>query len=119
GTTDALYWKNGAQPWPHGLMGMNILHGAYVLRKGLTAPYLDLRRKELSGDMDSFVFEKSADNSTATPPSPFNFPPAASVTTGLANRDIGNATNGSGTYGNGVWTVKGAGGTIWTHEADS
>lgn len=120
GTTDALYWTNSGTGWGGGNRGLNTLYSAYVLRKGMSAPYIDLRRKQLPSDMDSFCFLKPADSSTATAAIPVIFPSTASATTGLTNQDIGTATPaGSGTYSNGTWTVQGAGTEIWTHGADS
>jgi hypothetical protein len=119
GTTDALYLEQKSQTWDHSQQGMNILHAAYVLRKGLAAPYLDIRRKELTDNMDSFVFEKSADASKAIQLSPFAFPVTDSVTTGLSDRDLGGASDGGSDYSKGTWTVKGGGNTIWTHDGDS
>jgi regulation of enolase protein 1 (concanavalin A-like superfamily) len=125
GTTDFLYWVNATNtaqsyPWPHGRMGLNLLRNAYVLRKGLTAPYLELKRATQPVDMDNFTYERTVDASTAAPPSPQLFPSVASATNGLTNLDIGGATPvGSGTSSNGIWTVKGGGAEIYTHSADS
>jgi len=116
--TDTIYLANNGEIWPHGLMGMNMIHAAYVLRKGLISPYLERRRKELPGDADSFMFDKSEDASTAVPPPPIVYPPTTSVTTGMNDQSLGGA-NGSSDYSNGTWTVKGSGTTIETHDEDS
>jgi regulation of enolase protein 1 (concanavalin A-like superfamily) len=121
GTTDEYYlsiWDDpGFRAEP---MAFNIMKSAYVLRKGMSAPYLEMKLTTQSQNTDAFTFLKSADTSTATPPPPIKFPTAGLVGTGLTNLDIGGATPaGSGTYNNGVWTVQGAGREIWTHDADS
>jgi len=120
GPTDSLYLTNETVSWPHGRMGMNILLNAYENRKDLAAPYMEVRRDALNEDMDSFMFAKSSDACKAEPMTPIDFPQTASVTTGLANLDVGKASpGGSGTYADDVWTVRGAGTGIWTHGDDS
>ncbi|MGC3989748.1 MAG: RICIN domain-containing protein [Chthoniobacteraceae bacterium] len=114
GTTDAYYTTGVAGGWSAGRMGLDILHSAYVVRLGLRTPYTDLQRQQLPVDEDSFVFVKSADAATATAPSAITFPAATSLTTGVSNAEIGNATPaGSSAYSSGVWTVQGAGSDIW------
>jgi regulation of enolase protein 1 (concanavalin A-like superfamily) len=93
----------------------NLIQGAYVVRKGLSAPYVTEYRDKRGENMESFVFRKSVDPSLATPPPPLT-PPAgtAAVTMGLLNADIGDAKpGGSATYDSGTWTVKGGGSDIW------
>ncbi|BCU78037.1 RICIN domain-containing protein [Luteolibacter sp. LG18] len=116
GTTDAYYTSDGTnRGWNGGRLALNLIHGAYVVRKGIKAPYTELRRQGLPLDMDSFMFEKAADPSTASPPAAISFPATASLTTGVSNADIGNATPaGSGSYSGGLWTVQGAGSDIWS-----
>jgi regulation of enolase protein 1 (concanavalin A-like superfamily) len=119
GSTDAFYWENNHEPWGGGRMGLNNLYSAYVLRKKLPAPYLEIRRKELPQDKDSFMFEKSSDDSVAVAPTPVIFPQITSVTK-LSSRDVGDAgPAGSENFSDGVWTLKGGGREIWTHDADS
>jgi len=87
---------------------LNILHGAYVVRKGIPAPWIERYRHDQAEDGHSFLFSKSADASKATPPPPPAFPPVASLTTGLTNADLnGCAPTGRGTYANGTWTLAG------------
>jgi autotransporter-associated beta strand protein len=128
GTTDALYWYNATNAgsssvggvWIGPAMQGNILRSEYVTRKGLTAPWMVLKRATQVEDMDSFCFLKSADTSTAAPPATIAYPTAATVSTGLNNIDIGGASPaGTGTYSGGIWTVNGGGTEIWTHSADS
>jgi len=87
---------------------LNILHSAYAIRKGIPTPWIDRYCNDQAEDSNSFLFRKSADSSKATPPPAPNFPPVASVTTGLTNADLnGCAPAGSGTYANGTWTLTG------------
>ena len=119
GTTDEYYhsiWDTpgyAAEP-----MAFSILESAYVLRKGLSAPYLEQKLALQGVNKDSFMFLKSADTSTAAPPPPIVYPGASPVGTGMTNVNISGAS-GSGTYSNGVWTVSGSGTDIWTHGSES
>lgn len=116
GTTDAYYFSDGTnRGWTGGHMALNLIHTAYVVRKGLYAPYTTLRRQELSGDTDCFMFDRPADTSTATPATAIAFPTTTSLTTGVSNAEIG-TTNpvGSSSYSGGIWTVQGSGSDIWS-----
>ncbi len=129
GTTDALYWYNSTNAGGSSAGGVyqseptagNILRSAYTLRKGLTTPWMILKRATQGNENgNSFLYLKSTDNSTAAPPSVINFPTASTVTTGMLNTDIGGATPaGSGSYSGGVWTVRGGGAEIWGHGPDA
>ena len=128
GTTDALYWNNSTNAGGSSAGGVytaepmagNILRSAYVVREGLTAPWMVLKRATQNENQDSFCYLKSADTSTAAPPAAVNYPATATITTGFLNADIGTATPpGGGTYSGGTWTVTGGGAEIWTHSADS
>ncbi len=111
------------------MMG-NILRSAYVVRKGLTAPWMVLKRyatpaangvggSQVENGM-SFCFLKSADTSTAVAPPPLTYPAAATMTSGFTDIDIGGAIpSGSSSYTNGLWNVTGGGTDIYTHSADS
>jgi autotransporter-associated beta strand protein len=137
GTTDEIYWYNSlgtagnsaggyfaAEP----MMG-NLIRSAYVVRKGLTAPWTVAKRFAAAGttvvnaqgeNMNSFMYLKTADASVATPPTPIAYPASATATTGLAGLDIGSVgVAGSSSYSGGTWTVTGGGAETWTHGADS
>lgn len=111
GTTDAYYTADKTnRGWDHGRMALNLIHGAYVVRKGLQAPYVEMRRQQLPIDGESFMFEKAVDHSTALPLAPLSFPNTASVTQDMHNVDLGGSTpSGSSAYSEGIWKVKGAG----------
>jgi hypothetical protein len=104
------FWRIGDTPRASGQSrrALNILHGAYAVRKGIPAPWIERYRDDQPEDGQSFLFRKSADTSTATPPALPIFPPATSVTTSLTNADLNGCTPaGSGVYGNGTWTLTG------------
>jgi hypothetical protein len=118
GTTDRYYitdvtghgW-NGANG---GNIGLNQIYDAYVLRKGLQAPFIAQRRLWMPVDGTSFMFLKESDASKATPPPALPIPSTTSITTGFSNADIGGASPaGVSTYANGKWTIQGAGNDIF------
>ncbi len=89
---------------------LNLLHGAYVVRRGLSAPYLTRYRNAHTETADSFVFRKSADGSTASPPAALTPPAATASVTTLSSADIGGAAPaGTSSYAGGTWTIQGAG----------
>jgi hypothetical protein len=115
GTTDAYYTAdNTAHGWGGGNILLNLIHGAYVVRKGLPAPYTSLRRQDLGQNGDSFMFLKEADPSTATPAAALTFPTTTSITSGFSNVEIGGASpTGGASYSGGTWTVQGGGTDMW------
>jgi hypothetical protein len=118
GTTDAYYiadnTNRGWNGWGGGNVALNQIYGAYVLRKGMQAPYIAQRRLWMPVDGTSFMFLKDVDTSTATPPPPLAIPATSSITSGFSDADIGGATPaGSASYADGTWTVVGAGADSW------
>jgi hypothetical protein len=118
GTTDAYYLTDvtnrGWNAAGGGNIPLNQLYAAYVLRKGLQAPFITQRRLWMPVDSSSFMFLKDADASTATPAPALPIPATASITSGFYNIDIGGAfPAGATSYANGTWTVQGAGSDIW------
>ncbi|HBF34755.1 TPA: hypothetical protein DDW35_09340 [Candidatus Sumerlaeota bacterium] len=121
GTIDCLYVNPPGDPgFAAEPMGFNILRSAYVTRKGLVAPYIDMKLATQIQNSDAFMFLKSADPSTATPPPTLAFPATVSVSGNLTNCEIGGASpTGKGSYSNGTWTLQGGGTQIWTTGPDS
>lgn len=118
GTTDRYYASDVTGHGWRGANGGNIaleqIHAAYVLRKGLQAPFIARRRLWMPVDGSSFMFLKDADTSRAAPAPALALPATASITSGFSNIDIGGATPpGSATYASGTWTIQGAGSDIW------
>jgi hypothetical protein len=118
GTTDRYYIEDVTNRGFRGGFGGNIplnqIHAAYVLRKGLQAPFIEQRRLWMPVDNSSFMFLKDVDTSTAAPGPVLPVPSTAPIASGLTSVDIGGATPaGSSSYAAGRWTVVGAGAEIW------
>ena len=115
GTTDAYYIAdNTNRGWGGGNIALNVIHGAYAVRKGRPAPYIAQRRLWMPVDSTSFMFMKEVDTSTAAPAPALAIPATTSITSGLNDIDIGNSTPaGTSSYANGKWTVVGAGADSW------
>ena len=108
GTTDAYYIAdNTNRGWGGGHIALNLIHGAYAVRKGLPAPYTNLRRQELPVNGDSFMFLKETDPSAATPAAALPIPTTTSITSGFTDVEIGGASpTGGASYSGGTWTVQ-------------
>ncbi|MDC0497502.1 carbohydrate-binding protein [bacterium] len=94
---------------------ITILYNAYVVRKGMSAPYLEQLFNIAPQTDASFCHLMESDSSTAVAPAPMTGPaPVASVTT-LSTTNMGDATNGSSSYDSGsdTWTVSGRGTSMW------
>ena len=115
GTTDAYYTGDYTnRGWGGGNVTLNQIHGAYVLRKGMQAPFIAQRRLWMPVDSNSFMFMKEFDSSTAAPVPELAVPATAPLTSGWSNIDIGGAAPaGTASYAGGTWTVMGAGAEIW------
>jgi hypothetical protein len=115
GTTDAYYMTDETgHGGPGGNVALNLIYGAYVVRKGLQAPYITQRRPRMPVDGGSFMFLKETDRSTATPLVSPPIPATTSITSGFANAEIGGATPAGGaSYSDGAWKVQGGGTDIW------
>ena len=124
GTTDRYYTSDVTNRGWGGANGGSValtqLYGAYVLRKGLQAPFIAQRRLWAPVDGTSFMFLKESDTSKATPPPALPIPSTASITSGFSSTDIGGAAPaGMATYANGKWTVQGAGNDIFWGAQDA
>ncbi|MBW8780269.1 MAG: RICIN domain-containing protein [Verrucomicrobia bacterium] len=121
GSTDNYY----PTPWftdqiTGGNLGLSILQGAYVVRKGLPAPCIAQRLQDMPVDEASFVFLKDADSSTATPAAALAIPATTSITSGFTDVEIGGASpTGNSSYSGGTWTVVGSGTNIWGATGDT
>ena len=115
GTTDAYYTADRTnRGWGGGNVALNLIHGAYVVRKGLPAPYTDRRRQAMPVDGGNFMFLKEVDRSVATPLLPPQIPATTSITSGFANVEIGGASpSGGASYSGGIWKVQGGGAEMW------
>jgi hypothetical protein len=124
GTTDRYYLTDvtnrGWDGANRGSTALTQLYNAYVLRKGLQAPFIAQRLLGTSVDGTSFMFLRESDTSKATPPPALPIPSTASITSGFSNVDLGGATPASmATYANGKWMVQGAGNDIFWGAQDA
>jgi hypothetical protein len=124
GTTDRYYLTDvtghGWDGANGGGVALTQIYGAYVLRKGLQAPFIAQRRLRMPVDGTSFMFLKDTDTSKATPPPALPIPSTTSITSGFSNADIGGASPaGTATYADGKWMVEGAGNDILWGTQDS
>lgn len=115
GTTDAYYVTDETgHGGAGGNVALNLIYDAYVVRKGLPAPYITQRRPRMPVDGGSFMFLKEVDHSTAKPLLPPPIPATTSITSGFNNADIGGATpTGGASWSGGVWKVQGGGTDMW------
>jgi hypothetical protein len=112
GTTDAYYQTDVTnRGFGAGATAFRILHNAYVVRKGLTAPNMARRLQEMAPD---WLFMKDADASTAAPAPALTIPATTSITSGFSDAEIDGALPvGNSSYSGGIWTVQGGGWSIW------
>jgi hypothetical protein len=120
GTVDALYVSN---PNMIGYTGNRaafyLLQNAYKNRKGLPTPWIDKNLQQQHVDVNNFLYAKSADFSTATPPAAAVRPAVSLASTGLTLTTLGNNSAGRNlSYANGTWTMTGAGLDVWTAPND-
>ncbi|MER5435896.1 alginate lyase family protein [Streptomyces sp. NPDC002588] len=91
--------------------GFDLVYNAYVVRKGLKAPYTTALRAKLTETYNSMIYRRSADTTKATAPAAAWSPPAASTPiTALTSKDLGTVGSaGSTSYTGGTWTLKSSG----------
>ncbi len=119
GTVDYHYYQNAAWMVSQNRGAYYLLQNAYRNRFGLPTPWIDRKIQEASVDGGNFMFAKTADFSTATPPAPDPRPEVSPASSGLTLTTLGGQTAGrSASYSNGVWTVTGLGSGAWTDGAD-
>ena len=85
---------------------LETIRGAYVVRKGVSAPYSTEYLGGIGHDEDIFYFRKDEDyNSTASPSDIEDGDFVFSDVTNLTSTDIGNVDfEGSSNLNNGIWT---------------
>ncbi|MDF7825452.1 carbohydrate-binding protein [Pontiellaceae bacterium B12227] len=96
-----------------GPRSFNMLQGAYVVRKGMSAPYLEEYLSCFEQDADSFCYLKPADTSTAAVPAALTEPAGVASVTSLNGVNMGNCTSGSQSYSSGTWSVSGRGSRMY------
>jgi hypothetical protein len=118
GTTDRYYTSDitnrGWDGAGGGSVALTQLYNAYVVRKGLQAPFITQRRLWMPVGGTSFMYLKESDTSKATRPPPLPIPSTNSIASGFSNADIGGGSPaGAATYTNGTWNVTGRGYGVW------
>ena len=114
GTVDYLYIENAEGPYGANRAALYLLQNAYKNRKGLPTPWIDRKLQEQPIDLNNFMYARTADFSTATPPAAIVRPPVSLASSGLTLTTLGNNSAGrSSSYTNGVWTMTGAGLDVW------
>ena len=112
-------WINNA-PGPHTSTrgAFYLLQNAYKNRKGLPTPWIDRKLQEPAVDLNSFMYAKTADFTTATM-TPATFPTVSPAASGLTLTTLGTQTAGRNvSYSNGVWTMTGLGNGVWSDTVD-
>ena len=119
GTVDYLYTANAAGPYGANRSALYMIQNAYKNRKGLPTPWIDRKLGEQWVDINNFMYAKTADFSTATPPAAIVRPPVSLASSGLTLTTLGNNSAGrSSSYANGAWTMTGAGTDVWNDVND-
>jgi len=114
GTVDTPYFVNAAGPYGANRSAMYLLQNAYRNRKNLPTPWIDRKLQEQPIDADNFMYARTADFSTATPPAAIVRPAVSLASSGLTLTTLGAQTTGrSASYANGVWTMSGLGNGVW------
>jgi hypothetical protein len=119
GTVDALYITNAYGPYGANRAALYLLQNAYRNRRGIPTPWMDRKLQEQPIDAENFMYARTADFSTATPPAAAVRPAVSLASSGLTLTTLGTQTTGrSVSYANGVWTMSGLGNGTWTNTAD-
>jgi hypothetical protein len=119
GTIDYTYYANAAGPYTANRAALYLIQNAYKNRKGLPTPWIDRKLMEQNVDGGNFMYAKTADFSTATPPAAIVRPAVSLASSGLTLTTLGNNSGGrSLSYANNVWTLTGAGTDVWNDVTD-
>ena len=115
GTIDYNYYDNAEGPYGASRAALYLIQNAYKNRKNLPTPWIDRKLEEQVVDGSNWMYAKAADFSTAAAPAAVVRPAVSPASSGLTLTTLGPQTTGRGTsYANGVWTVTGLGGGVWT-----
>jgi len=119
GTVDATYYVNAAGPYPANRSALYLIQNAYRNRKNIPTPWIDRKLQQQNVDGYNFVYARTADFTTATPPAAIVRPAVSLASSGLTLTTLGTQTTGrSSSYSNGVWTVTGLGADVWSDVTD-
>jgi hypothetical protein len=119
GTVDWLYTENAEGPYVGNRAALYLLQNAYRNRKGLPTPWIDRKLGAQNVDTMNFMYARTADFSTATPPAAVVRPAVSLASSGLTLTTLGNNSAGrSLSYANGTWTLIGPGVDVWGETSD-
>ena len=119
GTVDYNYYANNQGPYLANRAGLYLIQNAYKNRRNLPTPWIDRKIEQQPVDADNWMYAKTADFTTATPPAPIVFPAVSLASSGLTLTTLGTQTAGSSVgYANGIWTVTGLGNGVWSDTVD-
>lgn len=122
GTIDYHYFAPSGDTgsgWTGNRAGFYLLQNACKNRRGLPTPWIDRKLAQQPVDSGNFMYAKTADLTTATPPAPISFPAVSLASSGLTLTTLGSQSAGrSASYSNGVWTVTGLGNGPWNNTTD-
>jgi fibronectin type 3 domain-containing protein len=119
GTVDYTYYTNNAYSYAADRSTLYIIQNAYKNRHGIPTPWIDRKLQEQIVDTDNWMYAKTSDSSTATPLAAVVRPDASLASSGLTLTTLGTQTTGRNvSYSNGVWTMTGLGGGVWTDGSD-
>jgi hypothetical protein len=114
GTIDYTYYGNAEGPYVASRAMLYIIQNAYKNRKNLPTPWIDRKIEEQPVDIENWMYAKTADSTTATPPSAVVRPAVSLASSGLTLTTLGTQTTGrSLSYANNVWTMTGLGNNVW------
>jgi hypothetical protein len=115
GTIDYNYYANNPYAYAANRGALYIIQNAYKNRKGLPTPWIDRKLEQQNVDGGNFMYARTADYSTATPPAAIVRPAVSLASSGLTLTTLGAQTTGrSVSYANNVWTMAGLGNSVWT-----
>ncbi|MGJ8641241.1 MAG: carbohydrate-binding protein [Opitutaceae bacterium] len=94
---------------------VNLLYTAYVVRKGMSAPFLEKYLSYAPQSESSFCHLMAVDASTATPPAALPERPSVASVTTISSTNMGNTSAGSTSYNpvTKAWTISGNGSRMW------
>jgi len=119
GTVDYTYYTDNAYYYAATRQEFYLFQNAYKNRKGLPTPWIDFKLQQNAVDIDSWMYAKTADYTTATPQPAIVRPAVSLASSGLTLTTLGSHSGGrSSSYANNVWTVTGTGVDVWNDVND-
>ncbi|MFJ8019469.1 alginate lyase family protein [Streptomyces sp. NPDC096311] len=110
GLYKSIAQDSGGARWLPRAEAIDMIYNAYVVRKGLKAPYTTEIRAKIGESYTSMIYRRSSDTTKATLPPAAWKQPAASAVTSLTGKDVGTVgAAGSSSYAGGTWTLKTSG----------